>query len=79
MAGFFCILAAVGFALGGVGLLMRQAWWQPVTIGTAVFSSVIFILLWDKKMQKLHDKGGVNILINIGILAALLILKWPSL
>lgn len=78
LAGFFCILGAVGFVTGGVGLLIKQVWWQPVIVGSAIFSAVIFILLWDKKMQKLHDKGAVNILINAAILVAMLILKWPS-
>jgi len=78
LAGFLCILAASGFVAGGVGLLIKQVWWQPAIVASAIFSAVIFILLWDKKMQKLHDKGAANILINLAILAALLLLKWPS-
>lgn len=71
------ILAAVGFAAGGIGILVKQAWWHPVVVATAVYSSVIFILFWDCKVQKLHDKGAVGILINLLILAALLIWHWP--
>ena len=78
LAGFFCILAAAGFVFGGVGVLIKQVWWPPVIVGSAAFSSVTFILLWDKKRQKLHDKGAFNILINVAILVAVLILKWPS-
>jgi len=78
LAGIFCFLAAAGFVTGGIGLLIRQVWWQSVIVGSAVFSAVVFILLWDKKMQKLHDKGAVNILINLAILLAVLLLKWPS-
>lgn len=78
LAGYFCVLAAVGFVAGGVGLLIKQVWWQHVITVSSIFSAAIFILLWDKKMQKLHDKGAVNILINLAILAAILLLKWPS-
>lgn len=77
LAGFLCILAAAGFVFGGVGVLIKQVWWLPVIVGSAAFSSVTFILLWDKKRQKLLDKGGVNLLINAAILVAVLILKWP--
>ncbi|MBE0524522.1 MAG: hypothetical protein IBX40_09365 [Methanosarcinales archaeon] len=38
-----------------------------------------FIIFWDGELQKLADKGGIGILINIAILVALLILRWPSL
>lgn len=72
-----CVLAAIGFVAGGIGLLMGQAWGSPVVVGSAAFSTVIFIILWDGEMQKLADKGGSGILINIAILAALL--RWPSL
>ena len=78
LASIACILAAIGFAAGGAGVLFTQAWWQPVVVVTAVFSTVIFLLFWDGQMQKLSDKGGVGILINLVILAAVLVLRWPK-
>ena len=78
-ASISCVLAAAGFTAGGIGILVSQAWWHPVVVGSTVFSSVIFILFWDGKMRKLDDKGGIALLINTAILAAVLILRWPGL
>ena len=79
LASISCVLAAIGFVAGGTGILVRQAWWRPVVVGSAAFSAVILILFWDGKMQKLADKGGIGLLINIAVLVAVLILRWPSL
>lgn len=78
LASSACILAAIGFVAGGIGILVRQVWWQPVVVGSAVFSAVVYLLFWDGTLQKLDDKGGVGVLINIAILVALLILRWPD-
>jgi hypothetical protein len=78
LASISCVLAAIGFAVGGIGILVRQAWWHPVVVGSAAFSAVIFILFWDGKTQKLGDKGGIGLLINLAILMAVLILRWPD-
>jgi hypothetical protein len=79
LANVLLILAAVGFAVGGIGILVRQAWWRPVVVGSAAFSAVILFLFWDGEMRNLATKGGGGLLINIAILVALLILRWPSL
>jgi len=78
LASISCVLAAIGFVVGGTGILLMQPWWRPVVVGSAAFSAIIFILFWDGKMQKLHDKGGIGLLINIAILVAVLILQWPN-
>jgi len=79
LASISCVLAAIGFVAGGIGILVRQAWWRPVVVGSAAFSAVVIGLFWDGVMQKLDDKGGIGLLINLAILVALLILRWPSL
>jgi len=79
LASISYVLAAIGFVAGGTGILMRQAWWRPVVVGSAAFSAVIIFLFWDAEMQMLADKGLIGLLINIAILVALLILRWPSL
>ncbi len=73
------IIAAVGFVASGIGLFGRQAWWRPIMVGTAVFSSVLYFLLWDGGWQNLDDKGGVGVLINVGVLTAVLLLHWPNI
>lgn len=78
LASISLILAALGFIAGGLGLFIRQDWWQPTAVGTAVFSSAVFLLLWDGKFQALADKGWVGILINVIILFVVLVLMRPS-
>jgi hypothetical protein len=73
------ILAAIGFVAGGAAILLRQAWWRPVVVGSAAFSAVMVFLLWNGKLQRLDNQGGIALLINMAILVALLILRWPSL
>jgi len=77
LASILLALAAIGFVVGGVGIFTKQAWWRPAVLGTAVFSSVIYLLFWDGGFQHLDNKGGVGILINLAILVALLIFQWP--
>lgn len=72
-----CVLAAIGFVSGSVGLFTAQAWWQPVVVGSAIFSAVIFVLLWDGRLRALANKGLIGIIINLAILVALLIFHWP--
>lgn len=72
------VLAAAGFIAGGVGLLWQQAWWRPVLVGAALFSSVLYLLLWDGAWQNLDDKGGVGLLINVALLTAVLLFNWPA-
>jgi hypothetical protein len=72
-------LAAIGFVAGGIGVLMGQAWWRSVVAGSAAFSTVIILLFWDGRMRKLNDQGLIAIFINVAILVAVLILRWPNL
>ena len=78
LASLACVLAAAAFVAGGTGVFAGQAWWRPAVVGAAAFSAVVFILFWDAGLQELDNKGGVGLLINVAILAALLILQWPD-
>jgi hypothetical protein len=79
MASVSLVLAAVGFVAGGVGIFVMQAWWRQVVVVTSAFSVVIYLLLWDGRLRKLDNQGGIAILINLAILFILLILRWPRL
>jgi hypothetical protein len=70
-------LASISLLVGGLGLFFRQAWWRPVTIGGAIFSIVIFLVLWNGKLQAVDEQGGVGLLISIVILGVAIFLKWP--
>ena len=79
LANVFLVVAAIGFVIGGIGVFAKQAWWRPAVLAAAIFSSVIYLLFWDGGWGHLDNKGGVGILINLAILAALLVFQWPSI
>ena len=76
LASISLILVAIGLIAGGTGILLSQAWWRPVVVGAAVFSSVVYIFLWNGRIQNLDAQGAVGILIDIAILVAVLIFRW---
>lgn len=77
IVGFSCVLAAIGFIAGGLGLLIRQPWWQPVVVGSAAFSAVVFMLSWNGDVQTLTDEGSIGLMIDVAILISLVIFQWP--
>ena len=78
LASVLYVLATIAFVVSGIGILVRAEWWRPVLVGSAVFSAAIILLLWDGGLQLLVNKGLVGFTISVMILAALLLLKWPS-
>lgn len=68
------ILAALGFAAGGIGVILDQSWWQPVTVTAALFSSLIYLLFWDGTRHRLDNQGWIGVLINVAILIAVIVL-----
>jgi len=79
LASIAMLLAAVLLAAGGIGIFAGQAWWRPVVVGAAIFSSLAYILFWNGKLQNLDGQGGVGLLIDIAILLAILLFHWPEL
>jgi hypothetical protein len=65
-----CGLAALGFIVGGIGILAEQAWWRPVIVSVAAFSAIAFILFWDGTRRQLDDQGGIGLLINGALILA---------
>ncbi len=78
LASIACVVAAIGFVAGGIGIFVGQAWWRPLVVGSAAFSAAIFVLFWDGGLQRLDAKGAIAILINLAILVAVLLFRWPD-
>lgn len=78
LASIALIMAAMGLAASGIGILVGQAWWRPLVLGATAFSSVLFVLFWNGRTQNLDGQGGIGLLIDMAILAAVLLLRWPS-
>lgn len=70
LASGLCALAAAGFIAAGLGALLGQGWWRALLIVVAVFSSVVYLLLWNGKLRHLPDQGAVGILINLALVGA---------
>jgi hypothetical protein len=78
LAGLSCLVAALGFVVGGAAILAGQSWWRPVIVGAATCSAVLFVLFWDGRRQRLADQGAIALLINLAILIAVVVLRWPD-
>lgn len=73
LASIALIIASIGFAVSGIGILMSQAWWQPTIVAATAFSSVVYFIFWNGKTQNLDGQGIVGVLLNIAILAAVIV------
>lgn len=61
-------VGAILFVAGGSGLIFGQDWWRSLVRIAAIYSSLIYLLLWDGGVQNLANKGAIGILINVVIL-----------
>jgi len=77
VASLSLVVATIGLAIGGVAILLGQAWWQSVVVGSLIFSSILYIAMWNGRIEQLHNQGGIGLLINIAILIAVLVFRWP--
>jgi hypothetical protein len=78
VAAFLFTLVGVAFAASGVALAFRQGWWQPIALAAAALSTVAIVLLWDGRLEALDTQGAYALLINAGILVAVLAFHWPA-
>lgn len=72
------VIAALGLAASGLRVFFQVDWWRTLTVASAVFSSVLFFVMWNGQFHRLPDQGGVGILINLVILVLILVFKWPA-
>lgn len=79
LASISLILATAGLIVGSIGIFGGYSWWRPLVVGVAIFSSVVFILMWNGRLQNLDGQGWVGVLINLALLLAILIFHWPQL
>ena len=78
LASILLVMIAVILVLGGIGLFAKWELWRSIVIGGVLLSAVTYLLLWNGQMQRLDNQGFVGILINLAILAALLVFRWPK-
>ena len=78
LASILLVMIAVILVLGGIGLFAKWELWRSIVIGGVLLSTVTYLLLWNGQMQRLDNQGFIGILINLAILAALLVFRWPK-
>ena len=78
LASIFCILSAAGFLIGVAGIFFGQSWWRTAVVASAALSGVLYILFWNGRLQHLDNQGGVGLIIDIAILVAVLVFRWPQ-
>lgn len=79
LATVLMVLVAAIFAIGGLGLMLKQDWWHPMVVGAAALSSLVYLVFWDGKGKQLDNQGFVGILINLALIVVLLVFGWPRL
>jgi hypothetical protein len=75
---FFTAITAL-FAITAGAIAFKQPWATTWLLWTAVASSLGFILFWDGSLEGLVSKGLIGLAINIGLLIALLVFKFPAI
>jgi hypothetical protein len=69
IAAIWCIMAAIAFVLSGIIVLFNHSWQSLLTIIAVILSTMLFIVFWDGKRNKLHTQGSIGIFINMIVLA----------
>jgi hypothetical protein len=78
LANVICILAAAGFVIAGAGILFGQSWWRTAIVASAALSAVLYVHLWNGRLQHLDNQGGVGLLLDFAVLVAVLVFRWPQ-
>lgn len=69
------VLSVIAFVISGIAVFARAAWWWPVLLGSAVFSSVSLLLFWDENIQLIVQKGLIGFPISLAVVLVLLLSK----
>jgi len=70
-------LSAIGFVAVSIGLFANLEWARTGLLFASIISSVTILAFWDGSLNMLVEKGLLGLLISLGILAAIVIFKWP--
>ncbi len=71
IAGVNYIISTLTFVIGGFLFLLQNGSGIHFLIFASIFSTILILLFWDGKRNKLADKGGIGLLINITVLLIL--------
>ena len=69
-------LSTATFLLAGSGMLAKQEWSRLWMIIASVISTITILVFWDGSLNMPVEKGALGLMINIGILIAILLFGW---
>lgn len=55
--------------------MFDRAWWAPLLIGSAILSTVLYVVLWDGEPSGLFEKGALGVLVNVVVLVWVVLLQ----
>lgn len=68
-------LCALAMVVSGLGLMTKVSWFEPALIISAGFSSAVILVFWDGGTEMLVQKGLLGLLINLGLIGAVLLTR----
>jgi hypothetical protein len=74
---FFTAITSL-FVITAGAVAFKQSWATTWLLWTSVASSIGLILFWDGILEDIVSKGLIGLAINIGLLIALLVFKFPA-
>ena len=74
LATIMLVAGALLYIAAGAGSFLKSDWWRSIALAAAIFSTLLYILLWDGSLQDLSGEGAIGILINTLIAAAIFLL-----
>ena len=78
IASIVLVIAALGLIAGGLAIVLGQHWWQIITVGATAVSSLLYLAMWNGRFEHLDNQGAIGILINVAILVAVWVFRWPQ-
>ncbi len=66
------------FSIAALGLVMGQPWFRDWLTAGGILSTLSMLTFWDGQFNALDEKGLVGILINIALLIAVYVFKYPA-
>ena len=67
------------FVIAGVGLVAQQEWFASWAVAGAILSLAAILGFCDGRRDHTVEKGLLGIIIDTGILVAILYFEWPSI
>ena len=74
-----CVLASAAFIVAAFAVFFSLSWRTEAAIASAALSGGIFVIFWNGRLQNLANQGAIALLINVAILIAVLVFRWPDL